>query len=281
MRTFIYGLEDVDRGADALKQAQRLGYTPGDRETAQLADGYRARGETLARTARDARRHGAGAGIPDARAEAYRQALELYSKCRRVRRRVAAACATAQRALASTEQRLASDRTRSAAAPPEPSPAPSRPMGVTYTPAAERDPAASAAGRSRLGDAGCAAGRRVARLAARHRAGLCRPAPRARRVGARRARGADRQPEHRRRSETLEPALARSSRTRRSAVRGARAVSVPDGGERRALPNVGARTRAERRARSPGCDAQANAERARGLRRRARSVLTTGAIWRR
>ena len=42
MRTFIYGLEDVDRGADALQQAQRLGYTPGDRETAQLADGYRA-----------------------------------------------------------------------------------------------------------------------------------------------------------------------------------------------------------------------------------------------
>src|SRR5262249_1220871 len=36
MRTFIYGLEDVDRGADALKQAQRLGYTAGERETLQL-----------------------------------------------------------------------------------------------------------------------------------------------------------------------------------------------------------------------------------------------------
>ena len=45
MRTFIYGLDDVDRGADALKQAQRLGYQQSDRETAQLADGYRARAE--------------------------------------------------------------------------------------------------------------------------------------------------------------------------------------------------------------------------------------------
>ena len=53
-RTFIYGLEDVDRGADALTQAQRLGYTPGDRETTQLADGYRARADTLAQDGSDA-----------------------------------------------------------------------------------------------------------------------------------------------------------------------------------------------------------------------------------
>ena len=52
MRTFIYGLEDVDRGADALNQAQRYGYTLGERETAQLGDGYRARADTLARRAR-------------------------------------------------------------------------------------------------------------------------------------------------------------------------------------------------------------------------------------
>ncbi len=52
MRTFIYGLEDVDRGADALKQAQRLGYTAGERETVQLADGYRSRAMAFARTAR-------------------------------------------------------------------------------------------------------------------------------------------------------------------------------------------------------------------------------------
>ena len=58
-RTFIYGLEDVDRGADALKQAQRLGYTAGDRETAQL-------GRRLSRPRRDAGADGAHAERPAA-----------------------------------------------------------------------------------------------------------------------------------------------------------------------------------------------------------------------
>jgi tRNA A-37 threonylcarbamoyl transferase component Bud32 len=50
-RTFIYGLDDIDRAADALRQAQQLGYAAGDRETSQLADGYRTRGDSLAKTA--------------------------------------------------------------------------------------------------------------------------------------------------------------------------------------------------------------------------------------
>jgi hypothetical protein len=54
-RTFIYGLEDVDRGAQALTEAEKLGHRPGEREATQLADGYRARGETLARTAQSLR----------------------------------------------------------------------------------------------------------------------------------------------------------------------------------------------------------------------------------
>jgi eukaryotic-like serine/threonine-protein kinase len=80
MRTFIYGLEDVDRGADALKQAQRLGYTAGDRETAQLADGYRLRGDTLARTARTLTGMAQEHEYLTRAAEAYRQAIDLYSK---------------------------------------------------------------------------------------------------------------------------------------------------------------------------------------------------------
>ena len=73
MRTFVYGLEDVDRGADALRQAQRNGHTPNEREIAQLADGYRARGNTLVRNARELD------GMPQERdylsraADAYRQ----------------------------------------------------------------------------------------------------------------------------------------------------------------------------------------------------------------
>jgi tetratricopeptide (TPR) repeat protein len=77
-RTFIYGLQDVDRGADALRQAERHGYSPGERETVQLADGYRVRGDTLVRNARQLD------GLPQERdhmeraVEAYRQALTFY-----------------------------------------------------------------------------------------------------------------------------------------------------------------------------------------------------------
>jgi tetratricopeptide (TPR) repeat protein len=105
-RTFIYGLEDVDRGADALIQAQRLGYTPGDRETTQLADGYRARGETLTRIARTL------AGLTQEQdyltraAEAYRRALDLYAKVVSFAD-VARTMRLTQRALAQVEQRIA------------------------------------------------------------------------------------------------------------------------------------------------------------------------------
>ena len=105
MRTFIYGLDDVDRGADALKQAQRLGYQQSDRESAQLGDGYRARAETFVRTARTL------AGLPQEQdyltraADSYRRALECYSNAvgfgdvpRNVR--------TAQRGLTQIEERL-------------------------------------------------------------------------------------------------------------------------------------------------------------------------------
>jgi serine/threonine protein kinase len=105
-RTFIYGLEDVDRGADALTQAQRLGYTPGDRETTQLADGYRARGDMLARTARTL------AGLAQEQeyltraADAYRRALDLYSRVVSFAD-VARTMRLTQRALAQVEQRIA------------------------------------------------------------------------------------------------------------------------------------------------------------------------------
>jgi tetratricopeptide (TPR) repeat protein len=79
-RTFIYGIEDIDRGADAMNQAQKFGHAIGSREIAQLADGYRVRGETLERAASEL------VGMPQERdlltrtGAAYRQALDLYSK---------------------------------------------------------------------------------------------------------------------------------------------------------------------------------------------------------
>ena len=80
MRTFIYGLEDVDRGADALKQAQRLGYTAGARETVQLADGYRSRAMAFARMARRLSGTVVEQEYLARSARAYRQAIDLYSK---------------------------------------------------------------------------------------------------------------------------------------------------------------------------------------------------------
>jgi serine/threonine-protein kinase len=47
MRTFIV-MDDVERGADALAQAQRLGYSAGNRDWALLGEGYLARGAKLA-----------------------------------------------------------------------------------------------------------------------------------------------------------------------------------------------------------------------------------------
>jgi hypothetical protein len=105
-RTFIYGLEDVDRGADALTQAQSLGYAPGERETVQLADGYSVRGDTLARIARKL------AGTPQEQeyliraGDAYRQALGLYAKVINFGN-ATANIRNVQRGLSQVEQRLA------------------------------------------------------------------------------------------------------------------------------------------------------------------------------
>jgi tetratricopeptide (TPR) repeat protein len=47
MRTFV-AMDDIERAADALAQAQRYGYTPGNREWALLGEGYFMRGTKLA-----------------------------------------------------------------------------------------------------------------------------------------------------------------------------------------------------------------------------------------
>jgi len=79
-RVFIYGLDDIDRAADAIKQAQKLGYTPGDRETAQLADGYRSRGDSLTRTARRLTDMPQEVEYLQRATDAYKQARDLYER---------------------------------------------------------------------------------------------------------------------------------------------------------------------------------------------------------
>jgi tetratricopeptide (TPR) repeat protein len=79
-RTYIYGLDDLDKAIPALKTAEQRGYRPGNRELVQLADGYRSRADRWRREA------SAVAGLDQERqclqkaADDYRQALELYQK---------------------------------------------------------------------------------------------------------------------------------------------------------------------------------------------------------
>ena len=116
MRTFIYGIEDIDRGADALREAQRLGFSAGARETMQLADGYRTRGETLVRTARTLQ------GLPQESeylqraAESLREALTLYGRVPGSDG-VAANLRRTQQALERVEQRLAELAARASGEP--------------------------------------------------------------------------------------------------------------------------------------------------------------------
>jgi tetratricopeptide (TPR) repeat protein len=71
MRTFIV-MEDVERGADALAQAQRLGYSAGNRDWALLGEGYLARGAKLAASEEPEQLARA--------AEAYTQAVDHLTK---------------------------------------------------------------------------------------------------------------------------------------------------------------------------------------------------------
>ena len=47
MRAFI-AMDDIERGADALAQAERYGHTAGDRDWALLGEGYLTRATKLA-----------------------------------------------------------------------------------------------------------------------------------------------------------------------------------------------------------------------------------------
>jgi eukaryotic-like serine/threonine-protein kinase len=79
-RTFIYGLEDIDRGADALNEAQRRGYMPTERETVQLADGYRTRGNSLMKSAEQLSGMSQESDYLNRAVESYQRALALYEQ---------------------------------------------------------------------------------------------------------------------------------------------------------------------------------------------------------
>lgn len=77
-RVYVYGLKDIDKGYEALQQAQKRGYPLGNREKSLLADGYRDRGDRLWWDSRNVR------GLPPEKdqiqraADDYKRAEELY-----------------------------------------------------------------------------------------------------------------------------------------------------------------------------------------------------------
>jgi tetratricopeptide (TPR) repeat protein len=79
-RVYVYGLKDLDKGYEALQEAQRRGYTLGNREKLLLADGYRDRADRIFWDSRNVR------GLPPEKdqvqraADDYQRALELYQQ---------------------------------------------------------------------------------------------------------------------------------------------------------------------------------------------------------
>jgi serine/threonine-protein kinase len=77
-RVYVYGLKDIDKGYEALQEAQKRGYTLGNREKLLLADGYRDRADRLWWDSRNVR------GLPPEKdqiqkaADDYKRAEELY-----------------------------------------------------------------------------------------------------------------------------------------------------------------------------------------------------------
>lgn len=77
-RTYIYGLDDLDRGIESLALAEEAGYRLGSREVAQRADGHRNRARRLWERARSVRGLPQEQGMLDKVEEDCRRTLELY-----------------------------------------------------------------------------------------------------------------------------------------------------------------------------------------------------------
>ncbi len=79
-RTYIYGLDDLDKANDALNEAERRGYRRGNRELVQLAEGYRRRGARMQAQADQVRGLPQEAECLKKAADDYQQSLDLYGK---------------------------------------------------------------------------------------------------------------------------------------------------------------------------------------------------------
>jgi serine/threonine protein kinase len=143
-RVFIYGLDNVERGADAIDQAQRRGYTLAEREISLLADGYRTLGNSLVRNARRLAGMAQESDYLTRAAEAYQRALNLYTQSTTTPN-VTENIRGTQRAHDQAQQRLAEITPFVPAPEPPPDPEPPAPA-ESSTPSSESEPRGSQSG---------------------------------------------------------------------------------------------------------------------------------------
>jgi tetratricopeptide (TPR) repeat protein len=79
-RTYVYGIEDLDKAIAAMNEAEQRGYRPGSRELVQLADGYRARADRMRREAASVKGLEQERSCLEKAAGDYKQAIEIYGK---------------------------------------------------------------------------------------------------------------------------------------------------------------------------------------------------------
>jgi tetratricopeptide (TPR) repeat protein len=77
-RVYVYGLKDMDKGYEALQEAQKRGYALGNREKSLLGDGYRDRADRLWWDSRNVRGLAAEKDQIQRAADDYHRAEELY-----------------------------------------------------------------------------------------------------------------------------------------------------------------------------------------------------------
>jgi tetratricopeptide (TPR) repeat protein len=77
-RVYVYGLRDIDKAYQALQEAQKRGYQLGNREKAQLGDGYKDRADRLVQDSHSMRDLPQEKDQIQRAADDYNRALQLY-----------------------------------------------------------------------------------------------------------------------------------------------------------------------------------------------------------
>lgn len=80
MRTYIYGVEDLDKAIDAMHEAEKRGYRTGNRELVQMADGYRGRADRMRREALSVKGLEQERSCLEKAEEDYSKAIEIYGQ---------------------------------------------------------------------------------------------------------------------------------------------------------------------------------------------------------